>query len=132
MSTDKLFDSAAADRHEQKYGEDPNLVKREEDQRKSIQGDVKAMVDDTLNRAIKITHSTGKNNIQVYRKHDDDFKDGIHMAKSLISVMFLYDWYGGKVQIEGNDKPMRNHFKTGDGSWKYTLTEDHWCEVIYE
>ena len=90
------------------------------------------MVDDTLSRATKIVHSTGFNNIQVYVKHRDDFNDGIQMARSLISVMFLYDWYGGKVQIEGNDKPMRNHFKTGDGSWKYTLTEDHWCEVFYE
>lgn len=135
--TDKSYDPALEERMQQKYGPDPVLEAREEEKRKSTQKMSEEYFHETLGRATKIVQGVGRDKysgtiVQTYVPiASPNFEEGVFMAKKLLMVYFLQQWYGKPIVIEGNKKPVEQKMEIEEKRWKFTLTEDHWCEVFH-
>lgn len=134
---DKNYDPYQEERLQSKYGPDPVLEAREEEKRKSTQKMTEEYFHSTLAKATKIVQGVGRDKysgtiIQTYVPiASPNFEEGVFMAKKLLMVYFLQQWYDKPIRIEGNDKPVAQKMEIEENRWKYTLTEDHWCEVFH-
>lgn len=130
------FNPQRSEKYEQRYGSDPVMDQRKETMRNDRQKPAREYFEGTLEKATKITHGMGidgqgKPIVQTYQQFHKDFSsEGVFMAKKLLMVYFLKEWYGASsVIIDGDKANSQNLMEVADKSWKYTLTDVHWVEV---